>query len=152
MKCCIPKPLSYARTTKFILTTFLIQTQDKDSHILALEKIWKCLSAFNLGINLSKCILGQSAHDYLRFKITGRGYSATDEKVKAICEYPLPKTIRQLMQFCGMVNFYHKSILKCSSLLKPLYDILCEYRSNPKSSVISWLAKLEKYLFQSKML
>ena len=64
--------------------------------------------------------------------------------MKAICDYPLPKTIRQLMRFCGMVNFYHKSIPKCSSLLKPLYDILREYRSKPKSSVISWSQKIEK--------
>ena len=48
------------------------------------------------------------------------------------------------MRFCGMVNFYHKSIPRCSSLLKPLYDIMREYRSKPKSSVISWLTKLEK--------
>ena len=130
--------------TEVYLDDILIHTQDKDSHISVLEKICKCLSAFNLGINLSKCILGQSSLDYLGFKFTGKGYSATDEKVKAICDYPLQKTIRPLMRFCGMVNFYHKSILKCSSLLKPLYDTMCEYRSKPKSSVISWLAKLEK--------
>ena len=144
------QPPELHELTEVYLDDILIHTQDKDSHISVLEKICKCLSACNLSINLSKCILGQSALNCLGFKISGKGYSAADEKVKAICDYPLPKTILQLMRFYGIVNFYHKSIPKCSSLLKPLHNILREYRSKPKSSVISWSAKLEKWFVSVK--
>ena len=48
------------------------------------------------------------------------------------------------MRFCGMVNFYHKSIPKCSSLLKPLYDILRDNKRKPKSTVIVWSEEQNK--------
>ena len=79
----------------------------------------------------------------LGFTITGDDYCATNERVK-ICDYPLPKTIRQLMRFFGMVNFYHKSISKCSSFLKPLYDILRDNKQKSKSTVIVWSKKQDK--------
>ena len=43
-----------------------------------------------------------------------------------------------------MVNFYHKSVPKCSSLLKPLYDILRDNKQKPKSTVIVWFEKQDK--------
>ena len=94
-------------------------------------------------MNFSKCVL-EKPLNYLGFTITGDGYCATNEIVKAICDYPLPKTIRQLMKFCEMVNFYNKSIPKCSSLLKPLYDILRDNKQKPNSTVIVWYEKQDK--------
>ena len=43
-----------------------------------------------------------------------------------------------------MVNSYHKSVTKCSSLLKPLYDILRDNKQNPKSTVIAWSEKQDE--------
>ena len=89
-------------------------------------------------------MLGKPSLNYLGFTIAGDGYCATNKKVKAICDYLLPKTIRQLMRFCEMVNFYPKSIPKCSLLLKPLYDILRDYKRKPKNTVIVWSEKQNK--------
>ena len=95
-------------------------------------------------------MLEKPSFNYLDFTITGDGYCATDEKVKAICDYPLPKIIRQSMRFCGLVNFYHKSIPKCSSLLKPPYEILNDNKQNQKSTVIYWFEKPEKFFSSVK--
>ena len=96
------------------------------------------MNKFNLGINLSKCVLGKSSLNYLGFEISAEGYFATDDKTKAISDFPLPQTLRQLSRFCGMIDFYHKAIEKCSSLLQPLYDIFRDNRKKPKSTVIPW--------------
>ena len=130
--------------TESYLDDILIHTKNESTHKTVLKRVRKCLNEFNLGINLSKCVLVKPSLNYLGFTTTGDGYCATNEKVKAICDYPLPKTIRQLMRFCGMVNFYHKSIPKCNSLLKPLYEILCNIKQKPKSTVIVWSEKQDK--------
>ena len=119
--------------TKIYLDDILIHTPDTDLHKKILEKVGlcQCLNKFNLGINLSKCVLGKSSLNYLGFKISAEGYSATDDKVKAISDFPLPQTLRQLSRFCGMINFHHKAIEKCSRLLKPLYDIFRDNRKKP---------------------
>ena len=123
--------------TEIYLDDILIHTKDKSTHKTVLERVCKCLNGFNIGIR-------KPSLNYLGFTITGDGYCATNEKVKAICDYPLPKTIRQLMRFCEMANFYHKSIPKSSSLLKLLYDILRDNKQKPKSTVIVWSEKQDK--------
>ena len=42
--------------------------------------------------------------NYLGYQISAEGYTATDEKVKAVNDYPLPSNLRQLYRFCGMIN------------------------------------------------
>ena len=72
-----------------------------------------------LAINLKKSIFIWEKLNYLGFKVSVDGYSATDEKIKVIVESPLLKTFRNLYHFCGAINFYHKTIEKCSELLRP---------------------------------
>ena len=124
--------------TEVYLDDILIHTPDIQSHKEILDQVCQCLSKFNLGINLSKCVLGQSSINYLGFSINSHGYTATNEKVKAIIDFPLPRTVRQLSRFCGMINFYHRAIKNCSGLLKPLYDIFHHNRKKPKSTPIEW--------------
>ena len=120
------------------LDDILIHTPDVATHKVVLEKVCQCLSNYNLGISLPKCVLGQPSLNYLGYQISAEGYTATDEKVKAINDYLLPSNLRQLYRFCGMINFYRKAVENCSVLLKPLYDILKQNRKKTKSTVIFW--------------
>ena len=64
------------------------------THKVVLEKVCQCLSNYNLGISLPKCVLGQPSLNYLGYQISAEGYTATDKKVKAINDYPLPSNLR----------------------------------------------------------
>uniref|UniRef100_A0A1X7UAL8 Reverse transcriptase/retrotransposon-derived protein RNase H-like domain-containing protein n=1 Tax=Amphimedon queenslandica TaxID=400682 RepID=A0A1X7UAL8_AMPQE len=46
------------------------------------------------------------------------------DKVHAICNYPQPTTPKQLCQFLGLVNFYHRFIPSCAKILSPLHTLL----------------------------
>ena len=94
------------------------------------------MNSFNFEINLTKCVLEKPFLNYLGSTIAGDGYCATDEKVKAICDYSLARRLWQLMRFCEMITFYHKSIPKSSFLLNLLYDILRDKKRKPKSTFI----------------
>ena len=127
-------------STEVSLNDILIHTPHVATHKVVLEKVCQCLSNYNLGICLPKCVLGQSSLIYLGYQISAEGYTATDEKIKAINDYPPPppSNLRQLYRFCGMIKFYHKAIENCSVLLKPLYDILKQNRKKTKSTAILW--------------
>ena len=51
-----------------------------------------------------------------------------EEKVRAIKEFPKPKTPKQIRQFLDMLNFYRKFVPKCSAILQPLHVILSRRR------------------------
>ena len=124
--------------TEVYLDDILIHTKDLESHQAIFDQICPNLSRYDLVINLQKSIFAREKLNYLGFEVSADGYSATDEKIKAIVEYPLPKTFRSLSRFCGAVNFYHKTIEKCSELLRPLYEMLNSNQKRPKSTVIQW--------------
>ena len=96
---------------------------------------------------MHKSIFAGERLNYLDFEVSADGYSATDGKIKAMVKYPLPKTFRSLSRFCGAVNFYHKTIEKCSELLRPLYEILNSNQKRPKSTVIQW-SDQQKFYFE----
>ena len=85
--------------TEIYLDDILIHTSDTDSHNKILEKVCKCLNKFNLRINLSKCVLGKSSLNYLGFEIRAEGYSATDDKTKAISDFPFLKLFANFLAF-----------------------------------------------------
>ena len=133
--------------TEVYLDNILIHTKDLESHQTIFDQICQNLSRYNLAINLQKSIFAREKLNYLGFEVNADGYSATDEKIKAIVEYPLPKTFRSLSRFCGAVNFYHKTIEKCSELLRPLYEMLNSNQKRPKSTVIQW-SDQQKFYFE----
>ena len=107
--------------TEVYLDDILIHTKDLESHQKIFEKV---LSCHNLTIGLSKFIIAEEKLNYLGFEISAEDYSTTDDKIKVIIEFPLLKTLRSFSCFCGAINFYHKTIEKCSELLHTLYEIL----------------------------
>ena len=81
-------------STEVYLDDILIHTPDVATHKVVLEKVCQCLSNYNLGISLPKCVLAQPSLNYQGYQISAEGYTATDEKVKAINGYPLPSNLR----------------------------------------------------------
>ena len=110
--------------TEVYLDDILIHTKDLESHQKMFDQIYQNLCRYNLAINLQKSIFASEKLNYFGFEVSADGYSATDEKIKAIVEYALPKTFRNFSRFCDAVSFYHKAIEKCSELLRPLYEML----------------------------
>ena len=50
------------------------------------------------------------------------GIRPAEDNVKAIRDFPRPVTVRHLMEFNGMVNFYHRFVPNAAKLMSPLYD------------------------------
>ena len=46
-----------------------------------------------------------------------------DDKVKAILEWPTPKTVRGVRSFLGLANFYQRFIKDYVQVARPLNDL-----------------------------
>ena len=79
--------------TEVYLDDILIHTKDLESHQAIFDQICQNLSRYNLATNLQKSIFAREKLNYLGFEVSADGYSATDEKIKAIVEYPLSENI-----------------------------------------------------------
>ena len=58
------------------------------------------------------------------------------DKVAAICAFPRPATVGQLMSYLGMLNVYRRFIRGAAGVLKPLTDALCG--AGGKAAKVEW--------------
>ena len=62
--------------------------------------------------------LGSQCHD-----ISGDGIRPLPSKVDAVNKFPKPTTVKQLQEFLGMINYYHRFIPNAAEILSPLYRL-----------------------------
>ena len=83
----------------------LIASKDATLHKWHLNELLRRLTHYGFQINLDKCVFGSTHIDFLGHHTDANGITPLPEKIKAIQEFPVPTTIRQLRRFIGMINF-----------------------------------------------
>jgi hypothetical protein len=87
------------------------------------HEVLQCLKKYDLYLKPEKCSFTQNIIKYLGV-IIAKGQACMDPaKVKAITDWPTPKTLRQTQSFLGFCNFYHCFILDYSKIVKPLTSL-----------------------------
>jgi hypothetical protein len=66
-----------------------------------------------------------------------------EDKIKEVINFPRPRTQKQLKQLLGLINYFHIFINRLSPDLKPLQQLLQNYK---RTSIISWTAEAERQL------
>ncbi|GBN13027.1 Retrovirus-related Pol polyprotein from transposon 297 [Araneus ventricosus] len=106
------------------LDDILVASEDLAKHKVDLEKIFNWLKDYHLKINLEKCIFGQETIQFLGFQVSPGGVSPLPDRVKALTEYPLPKSVAELRRFLAMINFYHRFLKNAAGTQACLHDLV----------------------------
>lgn len=106
----------------------LIYSKDAEQHLEHLRQVFDRFQEYGMLINESKCSFGQKEVTFLGFTISEEGTRPIDDKVKAVQEFPPPKTVGGLRRFLGMLNFYRRFVPHAAEDQAPLHDML----SGPK--------------------
>lgn len=101
----------------------LVVSADFDIHVERLRRVAHCLRQANLTINVEKSKFVMREIRYLGY-IVGNGCLKTDpDKVRAIKEFPVPATVRQVRRFLGITGWYRRFIANYSGLAAPLTNL-----------------------------
>jgi len=88
------------------LDDILIYSKTKKEHKRHVKLILQALKRWNLKIDLDKSQFHKEEVEFLGHIIGVNGIRMDPRKVKAILEWPQPKTLSELQQFLGLVNYY----------------------------------------------
>ena len=102
------------------LDDILIYSKNREEHTKHVKEVLHRIQENNLFLKLSKCSFYVTEVTYIGIVITPEGVSMEKEKIRAVEEWPIPKTVKQLQSFLGFANFYRRFVNGFSTIVKPL--------------------------------
>lgn len=106
------------------LDDIIIYSASLQEHLEKLRKVFERLRQSNFKIQLDKSEFLRREVAYLGHVVTPSGVKPNPDKIKAIKNYPIPKTTKQIKGFLGLLGYYRRFINNFAKLTKPLTKCL----------------------------
>ena len=109
-----------SNTYCFLDDIIVVSKGNKETHLKYVYNYLKKLEAYNLRINLSKCLFAKHQINWLGFRFPQSGVKPIESETAAIAEIKAPKTLKQLRSFLGSVHHLSKFIPYLVKICHPL--------------------------------
>jgi hypothetical protein len=112
---------------RFVLVFFddiLIYSASWADHLRHLRAVLTELRRQHLFVKRSKCAFGVTSVPYLGHIIKETGVAMDPTKVKAIHDWPVPKSTRAVRGFLGLAGYYWRFVLNYGAIAAPLTALL----------------------------
>lgn len=106
------------------LDDLLIIADDYEKHLKLLDQVAECFQKANLTIGLGKSMFCFKELKYLGFVVGGGMLKTDPDKVAAIQNIRIPRSLREVRSFLGTVGWYRRFIKNFASVSAALTDTL----------------------------
>jgi len=108
----------------------LIYNKSWEEHLQHVDMVLKLLEEKQLDAKPSKCSFGVKEVEYLSHTLS-HGVKVDPDKLKAMREWKIPKTLKNIREFLGLIGYYHKFVKNYGQIEAPLTTLL-------KREAFSW--------------
>ena len=106
------------------LDDILIFSKSPEDHPAHLREVLRRLADAQFYCKLNKCEFLKPELTFLGHVVSKEGIKPDPNKVKAIVEWPAPKTVQALRQFLGFAMYVARHLPNFQAIAAPLYDLL----------------------------
>ena len=125
------------------INDILVTGPTDEEHCRRLEEVMERLKEHGVRLNREKCYFMRPHVEYLGFRVDAQGLHATQEKLKAINEAPIPRNVTELRSFLGLLNYYGRFIPNLATIVHPLYQLLCKNATWKWSNSCNKLSRMQ---------
>ena len=97
-----------------------------EDHLTKVRRVFIRLQDACLTVNAGKSSFCAVGTEYLGYVLSQDGIKPQKMNVQAILALTLPQNIKQLHRILGMVQYYRDIWARCSEMLAPLTNLVCE--------------------------
>ncbi|KAI5312660.1 hypothetical protein L3X38_041833 [Prunus dulcis] len=123
-------------TMEVYVDDMLVKSRTADKHIPNLSAMFTILKQYKMRLNPTKCAFGVASGKFLGFMISQRGIEANPEKIQAILDMTIPKTVKDIQSLTGRVVALTRFISKATDRCAPFFKAL---KGSKRS--ITWTAE-----------
>lgn len=102
----------------------LVFSKSFEEHITHISKLLNAILTEGFRLKFSKCTFANNHAKYLGHIIEKNSVTPLKDYLTAVRNFPIPETKKNIRQFLGKVNFYHKFIPHIAIILEPLHNLL----------------------------
>jgi hypothetical protein len=125
---------------RFVLVFFddiLIYSSSWTDHLRHVRTVLDILLQHRLFVKRSKCSFATDSVAYLGHVISADGVSMDPEKVRAVADWPAPRSARAVRGFLGLAGYYRKFVKDFGTIAAPLTALL-------RKDGFSWSAEADE--------
>lgn len=135
------------------LDDILIFSTLEEQHLTDVTKVLEKLKEEDLRLKPSKCKLFCEGVEFLGFWVDKEGVHTSENKIKAVVDWPQPTTAKHIRGFLALTNFYRKFIDHYAEAALPLYNLangppnstITEQWNEPEQLAFDQLKKVDNY-------
>jgi hypothetical protein len=131
---------------KFVLVFFddiIIYNKSWEEHVQHVERVLQLLEEQQLYAKPSKCAFGVREVEYFDHIVSHEGVKVDPNKIKAMREWLIPKTVKKLRGFLGLACYYCKFVKNYGQMVAPLKTLLNKEAFSLTQGVTKALEKLK---------
>lgn len=102
----------------------VILAENDDEAVSRLKRVLAIASENGLKLKWTKCQFLKTKIEFLGYIIEGGTIKPSDEKTRAVKEFPKPTDKKSVERFLGLTGYFRKFILNYAAIAKPLSDLL----------------------------
>jgi len=119
------------------LDDIIVFSNDLETHLQRLERLFVRLREANLKLKPSKCCMLQKRVTFLGYTISQAGVGTDPEKIAAVKDWPIPQNLRQCRAFIGLCQYYRRFVPNFSGIAAPLHAL------TKKGARFTWTAECQ---------
>ncbi len=123
----------HLRDCLIYLDDIIIYSKTFEEQCTKLEAVFSRLQQHSLKLKGSKCEFFKDRVQYLGHIVSAEGVETDPEKVRAIKEWPVPTTIKDVRKFLGFAGYYRRFVKDYSKIVRPINDLLIGHPTNKKT-------------------
>ena len=105
------------------LDDVLVSSNSFKEHLIHLELVLNRIREYNLKIQIEKCNFLCEEVKYLGHIVSTTGIRPDPDKITAVKNFPIPKTVKQTQSFLGLANYYRNFVERFAQISEPLTNL-----------------------------